>query len=113
MPGPIKDQTVNERWVPSWPVNIFERVTLSLIGVAFVTYPVWKWPEDKCSSEVSLCEEFLVSVNQIMLTETETEQIAAVFRSNVNKYIVRGVALINRRERNSSSIEHRVLTHLC
>ncbi len=87
VPGPIKDQTVNERWVPSWPAYIFERVTLSLIGVAFVTYPIWKWPEDKRPSEVSLCEEFLVSVNQIMLTDTETEQIAAELRSNADKYI--------------------------
>ncbi len=75
---------MNERWVPSRPVYIFERVTLSLIGVALVAYPVWKWPEDKIPSEVSLCEEFLVSVNQIVLAETETEQIAAVFRRDTD-----------------------------
>src|SRR5436190_181884 len=84
VPGPIKDQTVNERWVSSWPAYIFKRVPLPLIGVALVTYPVWKWPEDKHSSEVSFCEEFLVSVNQIMLTGTETEQIAAELRSNAD-----------------------------
>ena len=65
---------------------IFERVPLPLIGVALVTYPVWKRPEDKGPSEVSVCKEFLVSVNQIMLTGTEAKEIAAVFRSNAGKY---------------------------
>src|SRR6266702_6553277 len=102
VPGPIKYQTVNERRVSSWPLYIFKRVPLPLIGVALVTYPVWKWPEDKRPGEVSFCEQFLVSVNQIMLTGTETEQIAAELRSNADKYIACGVALINRRERNSS-----------
>jgi hypothetical protein len=78
---------VNERGIASWPVYLFKRVALPLIGVALVTYSVREWPEDKGTSIVSLCEEYLVSENQIMLTDTETEHIAAELRSNADKCI--------------------------
>src|SRR5438034_7142976 len=56
LPGSIKDQTVNERGIVSWPLYIFKRVHLSLIGVALVTYSVRKRPEDKVTSIVLIFE---------------------------------------------------------
>src|SRR2546430_13348261 len=77
LPGSIKDQTVNERGIVSWPLYIFKRIHLSLIGVALVTYSVRKRPEDKVTSIVLIFEEDLVSVHKIMLTDTKTVHIAA------------------------------------
>jgi hypothetical protein len=72
----------------SWPLYIFKRIYLPLIRVALVTDSVREWPEDKSTGKVSLFEEYLVSVNKIMLTDTKTENIAAELGSNADKCIV-------------------------
>ena len=86
LPWSIKDQSMN-KCSKSWPLYIFKRVYLSLIRVALVADSVRKWPQDKGTCKVSLFEEYLVSLNKIMLTDTKTEKIAAELGSNADKCI--------------------------
>jgi hypothetical protein len=89
------------------------RVAVPLIGVALVPYPVRERPEDKGTREVPPFQQELVSIDQLLLTDAETEEIATVFRSNADMYVARGVAPISRTERKSGRLELLVPIRLC